>query len=374
MDITKLIRSNCQSFEPYVAGKPIETIKRELGLTKIIKLASNENSLGPSKKAVKAIKDNAANVYFYPDSSSYALKCALSKRYSVSYDNIFTGAGGDEIIEILAKLFFNEKDEIVISKHSFVRYGMAAQLMNSKAVIVPMKDGFVQDLPAMAEAATDKTKAFFITNPNNPTGTYNNKESLAAFLSKVKPSTITGQKPLVILDEAYFEYGALIRDYPNGLSLLKEHDNLIIIRTFSKIYGLAGLRVGYAFASKEIVDYVERIRPPFNVNSIAQAAAIASLNDPAHVKKGQALIKQEKKYLYGEFKKLGLNFLETAANFILVDFSPLSGLQIFMELLRRGVIIRAMGEYELPSWARVTIGLHKENEFFIKKLKEVLKK
>ena len=373
MDITKLIRSNCQGFEPYVAGKPIETIKRELGLTKIIKLASNENSLGPSKKAVKAIKDNAANVYFYPDSSSYALKYALSKRYSVSYDNVFTGAGGDEIIEILAKLFFNEKDEIVISKHSFVRYGMAAQLMNSKAVIVPMKDGFVQDLPAMAEAATDKTKAFFITNPNNPTGTYNNKESLAAFLSKVKPSAITGQKPLVILDEAYFEYGALIRDYPNGLSFLKEHDNLIIIRTFSKIYGLAGLRVGYAFASKEIVDYVERIRPPFNVNSIAQAAAIASLNDPAHVKKGQALIKQEKKYLYGEFKKLGLNFLETAANFILVDFSPLSGSEIFLGLLRKGVIIRAMGEYELPSWARVTIGLHKENEFFIKKLKEVLK-
>jgi histidinol-phosphate aminotransferase len=374
MDITKLIRQNCQGFEPYVAGKPIETIKRELKLAKIVKLASNENPLGPSKKAVKAIKDNAQNVYFYPDSNSFALKTALSKKYALPFENIFTGAGGDEIIEILAKLFFNESDEIVISKHSFVRYGMAAQLMNSKAVIVPMKDGFIQDLPAMANAATDKTKAFFLTNPNNPTGTYNNKESLEAFLSKVKPSNITGQKPLVILDEAYFEYGALQKDYPNGLNYLKDHSNLIIIRTFSKIYGLAGLRVGYAFASKDIVDYVERIRPPFNVSSIAQAAAIASLSDPAHVKKGQTLIKQEKKYLYKELKNLGIKFLDTAANFILADFAPLSGKEIFTALLKKGVIIRAMDEYELPTWARITIGLHKENEFFIKKLKEVLRK
>ncbi|OEG69310.1 hypothetical protein ATZ36_10225, partial [Candidatus Endomicrobiellum trichonymphae] len=269
MDITKLIRKECKGFKPYVAGKPIETIKREMGLKSVIKLASNENPLGASKKALEAIKENLKEIFYYPDSNSYALKKGLSEHYKLGIGNIFTGAGGDEIIELIAKLFFNKEEEIVISRHSFIRYEMAAKLMGSKAVVVAMKEGFKHDLTAMAKACTEKTKAVFVTNPNNPTGTYNNKEDLCKFLKDI-PLNKAGLKPIVVLDEAYFEYASLEEDYPSGLDFLKENPNLIIFRTFSKIYGLAGLRVAYGFAGEEIVDYIERTRPPFNVNRLAQ--------------------------------------------------------------------------------------------------------
>lgn len=373
MEIKKIIRECCKGFEPYVAGKPIETLKREMGLRSIIKLASNENPLGPSKKAVKAIKDNAGKVYFYPDSNAYELKKALSQRYRVPTGNIFTGAGGDEIIELIAKLFFNPEDEIVISRHAFIRYGMAAQLMGSKAVIVEMKKGFTHDLEAMAKACTKKTKAVFITNPNNPTGTYNTKAELSKFLKNL-PLNKKGVKPLVILDEAYYEYAALNKDYPSGLDFLKNNPNLIVFRTFSKIYALAGLRVGYGFACEGIVDYIERTRPPFNVNLLAQAAGVASIKDKMQVKKGQALIKKEKAYLYKEFKKLNIKYVESAANFVLFNSSPFMGKDLFALMLKEGVITRSMGEYQLDDWVRVTVGLHKENQLFIKKLKKVMKR
>lgn len=371
MDIKKMIRESCKGFEPYVAGKPIETLKREMGLKNIIKLASNENPLGPSKKALKAIKDNAEKIYFYPDSNSYELKKALSERYSLPIENLFAAAGGDEIIELIAKLFFNPEDEIVISRHSFIRYGMAAQLMGSKSVIVEMKDGLVHDLEAMAKACNENTKAVFITNPNNPTGTYNTKAELEKFLN-VLPKNKFGVKPIVIIDEAYFEYAALIKDYPNGLDYLKKNPNLIVFRTFSKIYALAGIRVGYGFASKEIVDYIERLRPPFNVNLLAQAAAIASIKDKKQVVRGQKLIKKEKDFLYKEFKKLKIEYIPSAANFILIKTAPVKGKDCFKAMLKEGVIIRAMDEYQLPDWVRVTVGLHEENKLFIKKLKKVL--
>ena len=372
MEIKKIIRQSCCGFEPYVAGKPVETLKRELGLKNIVKLASNENPLGPSKKAIKAIKDNLSKVFFYPDSNAYELKKALSERYRLSAGNIFTGAGGDEIIELLAKLFFNPEDEIVISKHAFIRYGMAAQLMGSKAVIVPMKDGFTHDLPAMAKACSENTKAVFITNPNNPTGTYNSKQELAEFLKEL-PVNKFGVKPLVILDEAYFEYASVNKDYPDGLDFLKDNPNLVVFRTFSKVYGLAGLRVGYGFADECIVDYIERTRPPFNVNLLAQAAAVASLKDKTQVQKGRQAVKKGKAYLYKEFKKLGVKYVESAANFILFNVSPLKGKEFFPLMLKEGVITRAMDEYQLYDWVRVTVGLPKENEMFIKKLKKIMK-
>ncbi|AKL98650.1 histidinol-phosphate transaminase [Endomicrobium proavitum] len=373
MDIKKIIRKSCIGFEPYVAGKPVETLKRELGIKNIVKLASNENPLGPSPKAIKAIKDNLNKIFFYPDSNSYELKKALSERYRLPVGNIFTGAGGDEIIELVAKLFFNSSDEIVISKHAFIRYAMAVQLMGSKAVIVPMKDGYSHDLKAMFKAVTPKTKAVFITNPNNPTGTYNTKAELSAFL-KALPKNSNGVKPLVILDEAYFEYAKLKKDYPDGLEFLKDNPNLIVFRTFSKVYALAGLRVGYGFANEVVVDFIERTRPPFNVNLLAQAAAVASIKDGAQVKKGQTLAKKEKEYLYKEFKKLGVKYLDSAANFILFNSSPLKGKELFAKMLGEGVITRAMDEYELSSWVRVTVGLHKENELFVKKLKKIMGK
>jgi histidinol-phosphate aminotransferase len=371
MEITKLIREVCKDFEPYIAGKPIDTIKRELGLKSVIKLASNENSLGASEKALEAIKSNFKNIFFYPDSNSYCLKKALSELYNLPTKNIFVGAGGDEIIELIAKLFFNPEDEIVISKHSFIRYAMAVKLMNSKAVVVPMKDGFTYDLTALLKACTQKTKTIFITNPNNPTGTYNTKSELLEFLEKLPLNNKFGAKPLVVLDEAYFEYASLEKDYPDGLSFLKNNPNLIIFRTFSKIYGLAGLRVGYGFADEKIVDYIERIRPPFNVNFLAQIAASAAIFDKEQVEKSRRLVKKEKEYLYKEFKKLTIKYIESAANFILFSSSPLRGEELFTKLLKKGVIVRSMNEYELPYYARVTVGVHKENELFIEKLKEI---
>lgn len=371
--IVRIIRSECKGFQPYVAGKPVETIKRELKLKNVIKLASNENPLGPSKKALKAIKENMSKTFFYPDSNSYELKKALSERYRLPAGNIFTAAGGDEIIELVAKLFFNREDEIVISRHAFVRYSMAARLMGSKAVVVDMKEGFTHDLKAMSEACCSKTKAVFVTNPNNPTGTYNNKKELAEFLKSL-PLNKHGLKPLVILDEAYFEYACTENDYPDGLEFLKDNPNLIVFRTFSKIHALAGLRVGYGFADESIVNYIDRIRPPFNVNLFAQAAAAASIKDKAQVRKGQKLMKTEKAYLYKELGKLGIEYVKSAANFVLIKVSPFKGREFFPLMLREGVITRAMDEYELYDWVRVTVGLREENKIFIKKLKKVLKK
>jgi histidinol-phosphate aminotransferase len=372
MDIQNIIRKVCDGFKPYVAGKSIDEIKREYNLKEVIKLASNENPLGASKKALKTLRDNFDKVFFYPDSSSFDLKKSLSKRYRLPTGNIFTAAGGDEIIELIAKLFFNPEDEIVISKYSFIRYAMAVQLMGSKSVIVPMNEEFKYDLQSFAKACNRNTKAVFVTNPNNPTGTYNTKKEFSMFLKDL-PLNKFGVKPIVILDEAYFEYASLEKDYPNGLNYLKENSNLIVFRTFSKIYGLAGLRVAYGFASKKIVEYIERIRPPFNVNLLAQVAASTAIMDKVQVVQSQKLVAKEKQYLYKEFEKLGVKYVKSAANFILFSTFPLAGKNVFAELLKGGVIVRAMDEYDLQDWVRVTIGLHKENRLFIAKLKEILK-
>jgi histidinol-phosphate aminotransferase len=370
MEIIKIIRKTCFDFRPYVAGKPIEMLKRELGLKSVIKLASNENPLGPSKKALAAIRAVIEKIFFYPDSNSFELKKALSKRYRLPIENIFTGAGGDEIIELIARLFFNPEDEIIISKHSFVRYSMAVKLMGSKAVIVPMEEGFRYDLNGLMEACNKNTKAIFVTSPNNPTGTYNTKTEISKFLNSL-PLNKFAVKPIVVFDEAYFEYASMERDFPNGLDYLKNNSNIIVFRTFSKIYGLAGLRVAYGFANKEIVNYIERTRPPFNVNILAQIAAAVAITDKEQLRKSWTLIKKEKGYLYKEFEKLNIRYVKSAANFILFNAFPFKGGDLFKELLKEGVIIRSMDEYDLQDWARVTIGLHKENEMFIKKLKKV---
>jgi histidinol-phosphate aminotransferase len=371
--IEKIIREVCKDFEPYIAGKPINAIKRELALESVIKLASNENPLGASKKALEAIKSNFEDIFFYPDSSSYYLKKALSESYNLPIKNIFTAAGGDEIIELIAKLFFNHGDEILISKHSFIRYAMAVKLMDSRAIVVPMKEGLTYDLATFLKMCTQKTKAIFITNPNNPTGTYNTKSELLEFLRELPLNDKFGIKPLVVLDEAYFEYALQEKDYPNGLDFLKDNPNLIVFRTFSKIYGLAGLRVGYGFANEEIVDYIERIRPPFNVNFLAQVAAAAAIFDKEQIEKSQKLIKEEKKYLYKELEKLKVKYINSAANFILFSSLPFRSGELFRKFLKEGVIVRSMDEYELPYYVRVTIGTHRENELFIEKLKRIHK-
>jgi histidinol-phosphate aminotransferase len=372
-DAGKLARPVCKSFQPYVAGKPIETLKRELGLKHIIKIASNENPLGPSKKAVKAMKDIADKVYFYPDFNSTELKTALAKHYKLKLNNVFVGCGSDELIEIIARVYFNPNDEVVISKYSFTRYQMAAKLTNAKAVIVPMKEGFVHDLKAMAKACNKNTKAVFITNPNNPTGTYNTKKEFEEFL-KALPVNKYGMKPLVISDEAYYEYAAYKKDYPDSLKYLAKNPNLIILRTFSKIYAMAGVRVGYGLSSQSVVDYIERVRPPFNLNKFAQVGAIASLQDKAQVTKSLAHVRKEFKFIFTELKKLGIKYVDSVGNFFLMSVAPFKGKEVFQAMLREGVIIRAMDEYELYDYVRVTVGTRKENELFLKKIKKVLKK
>ena len=372
IEIKKMIRPCCAEFEPYIAGKPVETIKRELGLKKVIKLASNENPLGPSKKALTAIKSALKNIFYYPDSNSFGLKEAISRKFGMKSENIMVGAGSDEIIELIAKLFFNPEDEIIISDHAFIRYKMAGKLMNSKVINVPMKN-YKHDLDAMADAVNGNTKAIFIANPNNPTGTYNTKAEFDAFINRLISYSLA-LPPLVIMDEAYYEYARSEKDYPETLDYLAKYPNLVILRTFSKVYALAGLRAGYGFASKDIIDYIDRIRPPFNLNSLVQVAGAASLCDVSQLKKGTNLVIKGKTALYKELKKLGIPYIPSAANFILMEIRPFSGKEVFEKLLRLGVIVRAMDEYDLPNFVRVSIGLPEENKTFINAVKQLLKK
>ncbi len=370
-NIKNIIRPCCEDFEPYIAGKPVETIKRELGLKKVIKLASNENPLGPSKKAKDAVRKAVNELYFYPDSNAWNLKSAISRKFKIKSENITLGAGSDELIEIISEVFFKPTDEVIVSEHAFIQYKRAGRLMDSKVISVPMKE-LKHNIISMADAVGPNTKAIFIANPNNPTGTYNTKNEFNEFLNIVKQRAVFNL-PLIILDEAYYEYARLEKDYPETFGYLADWPNLIILRTFSKIYGLAGLRIGYAFASKEIVSYMERVRPPFNISSLAQVAAIKSLEDSVQVTKSLSLVKKEKKYLYAQFNKMNVRFVPSAANFILVDTSPLKGAEVFDFLLKEGVIIRAMNEYKFPNHIRVSIGLKEENEKFVEAFKKMKK-
>lgn len=369
--IADYVRPESSKFEPYVAGRPVSQIKRELGLKKVVKLASNENPLGPSKYAIKAIKSSAKESYFYPDGNSFLLKQAISEKFNIPVPQIILGAGSDEIIELIAKTFFKPTDDIVVSQYAFIRYKMAGDLMGCKVNTVPMRN-YRHDLPAMLKAVTKKTKAVFIANPNNPTGTYNSTREVEAFLGGLSKKFGT-HAPLVVMDEAYYEFSSINPDYPQTLDYLECYPNLIITRTFSKVYGLAGIRVGYGFASNGIAGFIDRVRPPFNINSAAQAAAVASLKDASQITKSVRLVEQQKKVLYAAFLKLGIEYIPSAGNFILFRSRPFGSTELFKLLLKKGVIVRAMDEYMLPDWVRVSVGLPSENAFFINKLQQLFK-
>ncbi len=368
MEVKKIIRPCVRNLSPYVAGMPIAAVKKQFGIKKVVKLASNENPLGPSRKAVGFLIKNIKKINLYPDSDSVNIRSAIARKYGISPKNIIVGSGSDELIEIIAKTFFNPIDEIIVSKHAFIRYKMAGDLMNCKVIEVPMKN-FKHALDAMASAVTKKTKAIFVANPNNPTGTYNTKKEVEKFLNSPLTSHLS---PLIVIDEAYYEYAKINRDYPETLKYLKKYPNLIILRTFSKIYGLAGLRLGYAFTSKEIIDELNKIKPPFNVSSSAQSAGIAALTDEKHLKNSVNLVEKEKSLLYKTLDKMRIKHVKSAGNFILIDTKPFTGKKIFEQLLKNGVIVRAMDEYELPYHIRLTIGLPSENKLFIKELKKLI--
>lgn len=360
------IRTNVLQMEPYSPGKPIAEVRRELGLDRIIKLASNENPLGPSPKAIAAVQQAALSMHAYPDAAAFDVKAALSSHYGIDSDHIFLGNGSDELIHMLGAIFLGSAtDEVVVGDPSFVRYDAAAHLAPAKLIKVPLDADYRHDLPAMARAVTAQTKLVFIANPNNPTGTIVRKEELESFLNDLPSETVT------VLDEAYFEFAREAEGYPNSVDLLHGGANVIGLRTFSKTFGLAGIRLGYGFASPAIVNAFDRAREPFNVNSLAQVAAIAALGDQDHIR---ATVENNRKGLDRISKALeghGAKVCESYANFVFADFGQPAG-PIFSALLKRGVIIRSGEVFGTPTCVRVSVGSDEEIDVFVKELEAVM--
>ncbi|MGF7058367.1 histidinol-phosphate transaminase [Brassicibacter mesophilus] len=353
-------REELKELSPYKPGKPIDDVKREYGLTEVIKLASNENPLGCSPKAIEAIKEAFQNLALYPDGNCTLLKKALSDKLNLNENQIILSSGSDEVIDLIAKTFINKGDEAIMADITFPRYIATTKMMGGKPVIVPLKD-WTHDLNGMLDKITEKTKLIWLCNPNNPTGTMFSEEKLISFLDKVP------QNIVVVYDEAYNEY-VTKDDYPkDSISLLEKYPNILILRTFSKIYGLAALRVGYTMASEEIIENINKIRGPFNVNSLAQAAALAALEDQDFIKESFRINKEGKEYLYDEFSKMNLEYAPSETNHIFVNVEKDAN-EVFIELQKKGMIIRPM----VGTWIRVSIGTMEQNKMFIKLLKNLL--
>jgi histidinol-phosphate aminotransferase len=360
-----LVRQNILLVKNYVPGKPIEEVQREEGLKEVIKLASNENCLGPSPKAVAAVRKNLSKINRYPDSSAFYLKKKMVKFLGVGESNLIFGNGSDEIIGLAVRTFVDKADEVVIAKPTFLIYEIVSQLQDARIKFVPLMKDLRHDLKGMKDAVTDKTKLVFIANPDNPTGTYVTKTELEDFFRGLP------EKVIVFLDEAYFEFARFGRkDYPDGMKYL-DRPGLIIGRSFSKAYGLAGLRIGYGISNPEVISYMERTREPFNVNLLAQAAAIAAVDDRAFLKKGLAHVEEEKAFLYSALRKMDVDYSESATNFIIVNVKN-DCKKVFGLLLKEGVIVRDMKAWGFDTLIRVTVGTRKENEKFIKALGKIL--
>lgn len=338
----------------YEPGRPIEEVARELGfedVEDIVKLASNENPLGPSPRAVEAMRAAAAQMHRYPDGDAYVLKQALAKRLGVTPGNLLIGNGSNELIELLGHVFLNAESDIVMADRAFVVYRLVATLFNARTVAVPMRN-HTHDLDAMLKAVTPRTRIVFVGNPNNPTGTMVDQTAIDRFMGSMPFGTI------VCFDEAYIDL------MPEGcavdtLCYVREGRPVVVLRTFSKAYGLAGLRIGYAVAPENCVRLLNRVRQPFNVNAMAQAAALAALDDDDHVARSRRLLRDELGYLYGQFRRAGLEYVPSFANFVLVKTG--SGRNVFEAMQKQGVIVRPMDGYGMPEYIRVTVGTHAEN-------------
>lgn len=354
-----------RAIAPYQAGKPIEELAREFGLRAdaIVKLASNENPLGMPESARAAIEAQLADLARYPDSNGFELKAALSRRLAVPADWITLGNGSNDILEAAAAVMLAPGRSCVYAQHSFAVYPLATQARGARAIVVPARD-YGHDLDAMLAAIAPDTRLVFVANPNNPTGTFIGAEAMAAFLAAVPPQVV------VVLDEAYNEYLAPELRHPS-IEWARSFPNLLVSRSFSKAYGLAGLRIGYGIAQPELTDLLNRVRQPFNCNSLAQAAAVAALADEAFVARSVDLNRRGMTQLTAAFDTLGLRYLPSAGNFVLVHVGD--GARVYMGLLRRGVIVRPVSNYGLPEWLRVTIGLPEENARFIDALGAALR-
>lgn len=360
--------SHVAAIAPYQAGKPIEELAREFGLdpAQIVKLASNENPLGMPESARLAIVAATAHLGRYPDPAGFELKQALSARWSVPQNWLTLGNGSNDILELVASALLEPGSSVVYAQHAFVVYRLATQARGARHLVVPAKD-FGHDLPAMLEAIDRKTRVVFIANPNNPTGTYLPNAQLEAFLEAVAQRH--GTRVTVVLDEAYNEF-LEPKQRVDSVGLVKRYANLLVSRSFSKAYGLAGLRVGYAIAQPALTDLMNRVRQPFNVNSLAQAAAIAALQDTEFLAKSFTVNREGKTQLQQGFAKLGLTFVPSYANFVLVKVGDAA--RVNLELLKRGVIVRPVAGDGLPEWLRVSIGLPHENQKFLEALAAVM--
>lgn len=365
IDFSKLAVQGVQQLRPYQPGKPIDELAREFGLNpaEIIKLASNENPLGPSEKAIQAIQKELTDLTRYPDGNGFELKKTLGEKLGVDTNQITLGNGSSDILEFVVKTFVNPGDDVVVSQHAFAIYGLVTQMQGGNVIQVPAKN-WGHDLEAMAQAITDKTRIVFVTNPNNPTGTWNGKAQLEAFLKAVP------ERVIVLLDEAYFEYVDKA-DYPNGIDYLEQYPNLVITRTFSKAYGLASLRVGYGVSCAQLADLMNRVRPPFNVDSLALAAAVACLKDEGYVRQSKALNDQGMAQLEAGFDQLNVNWIPSVGNFICFEI-PNRAMEMYQGLLAKGVIVRPVANYEMPNHLRVSIGTEQENQRFLLELKGLL--
>lgn len=348
----------------YQTGKPIEETARELGLdpANIVKLASNENPLGPSPLAQQAMRDEIAGVHIYPDGGGFKLRTAIAERHGVELSNVILGNGSNEIIELLCHCFLNRDAELIAAEHAFVVYKLMATLFGAKYVEVA-DPGFIHDVDGMADAINENTRLVFIANPNNPTGTVVGQEVLDRFMDRLPPHVVA------VFDEAYYEF---LSDAPDTLKYVKEGRNVCVLRTFSKAYGLAGLRIGYGIASPQVAEILQKARQPFNANSMAQAAALAAMNDADHVEKTIQLNDEGLAYFEKSFTERGLEYVRSVANFVLVKVGD--GDELFKNMLAKGVIVRAMSGYKLPEWVRISVGTMPENERCVEVMDEVLDK
>ena len=361
--MAKLAREGVENLVPYPPGKPIEELERELGIKGSIKLASNENPLGPSPMAAQAIMDKVHGLHRYPDGSGYYLKNKLSEKFGLPMSRIILGNGSDELIDLIARTFLSPGEHVVQSYPAFLVYETVVKAAGGELTAVPLSD-FRIDLDGIADAVTPRTKIIFLTNPNNPTGAAFSRDEMVGFLKKIPENVI------VALDEAYIEF---VSDgkVAQGLDLLSLHPLLVVLRTFSKLYGLAGLRIGYGFASSDVIDFMNRVRLPFNANSLAQAAAIAALDDAEFVSRTLEVVREGLAYLYQNLQDMGLEYLPTQTNFFLIKV-PRKGKEIYERMLKQGVIVRAMDSYGLADYIRINVGLPEENERFIRTLKAIL--
>ena len=346
----------------YEPGKPIEETARELGLDpqSIVKLASNENPLGPSPLAIEVMKREAEGVHIYPDGGGYKLRTALAEKYGLGLENVVLGNGSNEIIELLCHCFLNPEAELIAAEHAFVVYKLMATLFGAKYVEVADPD-FIHDLEGMADAINEDTRLVFIANPNNPTGTMVDQEALDRFMDRLPDHVVA------VLDEAYYEF---LEGAPDTLKYVREGRNVCVLRTFSKAYGLAGLRIGYGLASPEVAAILQKARQPFNANAMAQAAALAALGDDDHVAKTRQTNDAGLAFYEQAFTARGLEYVPSVANFILVRVGD--GDDLFSKMLNKGVIVRAMSGYKLPEWVRISAGTRAENERCIEVLDEVM--